>query len=182
MNNPGANDTDLLARALRGQLTEAERREFERRLSADHALRENFEEEQSLEQLLDRLPNVPVASNFTALVLQSVRADALREGRKEGALAEASSRPKWPWLRFRVARLASGLAVVTIVGVLTVNHYRNVEKEEMVQSVASFTEVASAMSPEQKPGLVFRDFEAIERLGGPAESELDLELLAALQK
>ena len=52
----------------------------------------------------------------------------------------------------------------------------------MARSVGSFTQVASALSPEQKPGLAFEDFEAIQRYSLPSESELDLELLAALQK
>jgi hypothetical protein len=66
--------------------------------------------------------------------------------------------------------------------VLSVNHYRNNEQQEMVRNVNSFTQIASAMSPEEKPTLVFRDFDAISNLAVPADSELDLELLVALQK
>ena len=55
-------------------------------------------------------------------------------------------------------------------------------RQEIARSIASFSQVASAMSPKEKPALVFRDFEAIQRLAAPADSELDLELLVALQK
>lgn len=171
MNNPGTNENDLITRALRGQLSEAERRELDRRLQLDPALREAFELEQGLDHLLDHLPDAPLSSNFTSLVLQSVQSPANRR-----------SATKTPWLRFRFARLATGLAVVTIAGVLSVHQYRKAEQEEMVRSVATFTEVASTMSPEQKPALVYKDFDAIERLAVPADAELDLELLVALQK
>ena len=85
-------------------------------------------------------------------------------------------------MQFRLLRLATGLAVVAVAGVLSIHQYRKAEQEEMVRNVASFTEVAAAMSPEQKPGMVFQDFDAIERLTIPSEAELDLELFAALQK
>ena len=103
--------------------------------------------------------------------MQSVRA----EGRQRPAVQK-------PWLRFRLARLATGMAVVTIAGVLTLQQYRKTEQHEMARSVASFGEVASALNQPEAPHLVFRDFETIQRFPMPADSELDLELLVALQK
>jgi anti-sigma factor RsiW len=172
MNNPDRNDVnELITRALRGQLTDVERAELDRRLQVDHTLRETYDAEAGLEHLLDRVPNIPVSSNFTSLVLQVVR----QEQRHRAGSAT-------PWRRFRFARLATGLAVVAVAGVLSIQQYRKAERQEMVRSVASFTDMAAVMSPEQKPGLVFQDFEAIQRLTVPSESDLDLELLVALQK
>lgn len=175
MNNPDRNDVDeLITRALHGELTEAERAELERRMQINPTLRETYELEAGLDHVLERLPNVPISSNFTSLVLQSVQ--------KEQRNAQRHSDAEEPWLRFRFVRLATGLAVVTVAGVLSIHQYRKAEQQEMVRSVASFTEMAAAMSPEQKPGMVFEDFAAIERLTVPTEADLDLELLFALQK
>ena len=175
MNNPDRNEVnELITRALRGELTEAEHAELERRMQLDPALRETYELEAGLNHVLERLPNVPISSNFTSLVVQAVQ--------KEQLSAQITLAPKSPWLQFRLLRLATGLAVVAVAGVLSIHQYRKAEQEKMVRNVASFTEVAAAMSPEQKPGMVFQDFDAIERLTIPSEAELDLELFAALQK
>ena len=172
MSEPNGNETnDLLARALRGELSASEKHEFERRLQAEPALREAWLLEQSLDRALGHLPNIPIPTNFTSLVLQSVRSEQ----------ASSESR-RTSWLRLRFPRLAAGLAVIGLAGLLTLDQYRKTQHEEMAQSVGSFTEVASALSPEQKPGLAFQDFDAIQRYSLPSESELDLELLAALQK
>jgi anti-sigma factor RsiW len=172
MNNSSDNENnELITRALRGQLSLAEQRELERRIDSDPVLREAYEQERALEHILERLPSVPVSSNFTSLVLQSVRAEERQR-----------SEVQKPWLRFRLVRLATGLAVVTIAGVLTLQQYRKTEQQDMARSVASFGEVASALNQPESPHLVFRDFETIQRFPMPADSELDLELLVALQK
>ena len=172
MSEPTGNEmNDLLARALRGELSSPEMRDFERRLEVEPALREAWLLEQSLDRVLGDLPNVPVPTNFTSLVLQSARSEQF----------PAQSRARG-WFRLRSPRLATGLAVVALAGVLALHQYRKAQHEEMARSVGTFTEGASALSPEQKPGLAFQDFEAIQRYSLPSESELDLELLAALQK
>src|SRR5688572_26567963 len=172
MSEPNGNEiSDLLARASRGELSAAEMRDFERRVGADPALREAWLLEQNLQRALDQLPNVPVSTNFTSLVLQSVRSEQPSTQHKPSG-----------WLRLRFPRLAAGLAVVGLAAFLTLHQYRKAQHEEMAQSVGSFTQVASALSPEQRPGLAFQDFEAIQRYSLPSGSELDLELLAALQK
>ena len=172
MSEPNGNEiNDLLARASRGELSAPEMRDFEHQLEADPALREAWLLEQNFQRALNRLPNVPVPTNFKSLVLQSVRSEQ----------PAAQHRPS-AWLRLRFPRLAAGLAVIGLAGFLTLHQYRKGQHEEMARSVGSFTQVASALSPEQKPGLAFQDFEAIQRYSLPSKSELDLELLAALQK
>lgn len=175
MNNLPDNEmNDLITRALQGKLTRDEKREFDQRLTVDATLREAFEQEQSLEQLLDRLPNVPVSTNFTSLVLQSVREQSGESG---------GAKKRWTrFLPFSLTRLAAGLGAVALAGFLSVHQYRKSERQEMVRSVTSFSGVASAIASEESPDLVFQDFDAIQRYSVPAESELDLELLVALQK
>ena len=164
---------DLIKRALRGELTEAEKSQLDQRLAADSVFRAEFEEEQSLNQALDRLPNIPVSTNFTNLVLKSVRSETRPAHQEEKSLW----RFPLPYLR-----LAAGLAVVAVGGLFSVNEYRKSQQQEMVRSVASFTGVASAIGSDEAPNLVFQDFDAIKRYSIPADSELDLELLVALQK
>lgn len=172
-NDPG----EWVAKALKGELTEAEQRQFQQRLQNEPALRAAFEEEQRLEHLIGRLPNVPVSTNFTSLVLQAVRREERRPARSEGRFG-------WlPFLRGPFPRVAAGLAAVLLAGVVGVRQYRQSQQTEMARSVSAFTEVASAIgSEETPPPAVFRDFEAIQRLSIPREPELDLELLFALQK
>ena len=169
-NDPG----ELVAKALKGELSDAEQRQFQQRLESDPALRESFAEEQRLNQLLGRLPNAPVSTNFTSLVLQAVRQEQRRPAHSEG---------RFGWLRFKFARVAAGVAAVLLVGVVGLQQYRQAQQSEMARSVSAFTEVASAIGSEATPPPeVFQDFEAIERLFIPQEPELDLELLFALQK
>lgn len=169
---PDKEMNDLIKRALRGKLTEAEKRQFDHRLAADPAFRDLFEQEQSLDRALDRLPNIPVSTNFTTLVLQSVRSETR---------PAVPTKSRWPF-PLPYLRLAAGLVVVAVGGLYSVNEYRKSEQREMVRSVASFTGVASAIASEESPNLVFQDFDAIKRYSIPADSELDLELLVALQK
>ena len=178
MNNPPTNEmNDLITRALRGQLSESETRAFERRLETDQALREAYTLEQALDQALEHLPNIPVSTNFTSLVLQSVQSDGPAR-----SLPEKIGWSRWSRLRFRFSSLATGLAVVTLVGIFSIRQEQKSDQQEMVRSVTSFTEVASALNSDEVPNHVFQDFEAIQRLSVPADSEVDLELLVALQK
>lgn len=172
MNNPDRkDDNDLIAKGLRGHLTGPERADLDRRLQADDSFRESYDTERSLDHLLERLPNVPVSTNFTSLVMQAARSES-KQRRPSGL----------PWLRLSFSRLAAGLAVFAVAGGLTVHQYRSVQRQEMVRSLESFTEVATTMSPEQRPGLVFQDFETIQKYPIPSDNELDMELLVALQK
>jgi anti-sigma factor RsiW len=174
MNNPQTNDLeDLISRALRGKLTKEEQTQFEQRLQADASLRQRFKEEQRLERLLECVPKFPVPTNFTSLVLQAVR----REQR------QPAKTPGRGWFRFTYARVTTGLAVVLAAGLLVLQQYRQAERNQMARSVSAFTEVASVISSEKTPPTaVFQDFEAIQQLSLPADAELDLELLVALQR
>jgi hypothetical protein len=166
---------EFVTKALRGTLTEAERRQWEQLLQNDAALRERFAEEAALERMLDDLPDVPISSNFTALVLQA----AVRESQTEGP----HSRIRLPLFRSVLARLAAGLVMFTLLAVLVGYQYRKSERADMAERVRSFTGIASAIGSEKTPPEeLFQDFDAIRRLSLPAEGELDMELLFALQK
>jgi hypothetical protein len=163
---------ELIARALRRELTAAEQQNFERILRQDGEFRAEWEIEQSLEKALDNLPNAPVSSNFTSLVLQA----ALREEPREAVTGRN-------WFQMAYAKLAAGLAFVAVVSLVLVQNRESAKRQDLAQTVNAFHQVASAVTADQNPPTeVFQNFEAIQRLSLPAESELDMELLVALQK
>ena len=117
-----------------------------------------------LDALLRALPDKPVATNFTARVLQEVaRAHAVRP-------ASASRF----FLQFRwLPRLAvASLALASCV--LTYQVRTQAARTQFAQSIAAVTQVASLPSAE-----TLKDFEAIRRLSQTPPA--DRELLALLQ-
>lgn len=176
MKNPDAKE--LFVKALRGELGDADRTVFNELISSDAALRAEFEQEQALEQLLDRLPAAPVSSNFTALVLQQVEAEK-RQKKREGEGTPFSL----PFFRSAFARVAAGIVAVAAIGLATVNYYEKAQRQTLAESAQTFTALASAISSDKaRPEQVFQDFDAIQRLSFPAQGDVDLELLVALQK
>lgn len=120
-----------------------------------------------LDALLRALPDKPVASNFTARVLQAVE----REN------STGTARPaEWSfaWLRLhwlpRVAVASLTLASCVFTYQIRVEAHR----AQFARSVAAVTQVASMPSPE-----MLKDFEAIRRLN--QNPPADRELLALLQ-
>lgn len=167
------NDNDLIQKALRGSLNEAEKQAFHAKLARDPALRDIFETEKALEAALQLLPNAPVATNFTTRVLEEARA----------ADRETLSTPPFGWFQFRFARVAAGLAIVTLSAFLGLRQYRDAQRTAIAESVIAFSGVADVIASQKSPpAAVFQDFDAIQRLSLPREPEMDMELLFALQK
>ena len=164
---------ELISRALRGELTSREQDRFDILLREDPSFRGDWQLERSLEKALNLLPDAPVSSNFTSLVLQAaLKPEGRSVPRREGN-----------WFRFTFAKLAAGLAAVILIAFSVVQQRQSAQRRELAEAVNTFNDVALAMSVEQTPSTeVFENFEAIQRLSIPAESELDMELLAALQK
>lgn len=127
------------------------------------AMNENKDQrlDERLDALLRGLPDKPVASNFTARVLQSVDRHAADQSR------ERQPRRLWPlfhWLpRFAVPALALG------IGLLVFQRHQVVARAQMAESVAAFSQVTSLPGPE-----VLKDFEVVRRLSQtpPADEEL----------
>lgn len=165
---------ELIFKALRSELAPREKEAFDRLLLAELEFKQAWEEENALEQSLERLPDAPVSSNFTALVMQAVARDER---------APAKTRV-FPWWRFRFIRVATGLALVAGLG-LGIRHFQNnAEQQTMAQSIGAFSEVAAVITPENARAVeVFQNFETIRNLEHlPAPSEIDMELLVALQR
>jgi hypothetical protein len=142
----------------RRKLTEAERAELQTKPD-NHA---DLEFESRLTEELDRLPDKPVPSNFTARVLQAIEREEMRP------------RPTvwhWGW-RVLVPRLAAGVAVIGIAG-LTYQHYEFNQRARLARNVALLAATQPLPSVE-----ALKNFNAIQRMSQPRADE---ELLALLQ-
>jgi anti-sigma factor RsiW len=168
MNN--AAKYDLILRALRDELTEEDRATFEQLLSRDPAFRADWASERALDRAISTLPNAPLSSNFTARVLQLASLP-------EAPAAPARARVRWPILRWTGA-----MAAILVLALTAARHQHTTAQRQLAENVNIFREVASVISPELPPTEVFANFDSIQRLSIPAESEMDMELLLALQQ
>ena len=144
--------------AWRRKLTEAERAELPRELQ----IRADLELESHLTEGLAQLPDTPVPSNFTALVLQALDREEVRP------------RPtlwRWGW-RVLLPRLAVGVVILGIAGV-TYQQYEFNQRARLAQNVALLAQTQPMPSVE-----ALKNFDVIQRMSQPHPDE---KLLALLQ-
>ena len=153
---------NLLQTAIERDLTDGELARLERWLAANPADPAEWE---ALDHLLATLPDTPVATNFTARVLDEVR----RAETAHPALGQA-----W-WQRllapqFRPVQIAAAATLAMVIGGVGYQSHLNQSRAEMAAAVASIAEFP--------PGFL-ADFEAI---GAVAQADaIDEELWAALK-
>jgi len=153
---------NLLQTATERDLTDGELARLERWLAANPADQAEWEE---LDHLLATLPDTPVATNFTARVLDEVR----RAETAHPALGQA-----W-WQRllapqFRPVQIAAAATLAMVIGGVGYQSHLNQSRAEMAAAVASIAEII--------PGFL-ADFEAIEAIA--QADPIDEELWAALK-
>jgi len=165
MNDPGVQRWRELS--WRRKLTPAEEAEFRGWLAAHPDARVELEAEVALTTALAELPDVPLASNFTAQVMQAVeREDAARATRSPGRLG-------WqPWKRW-LPRMALG-ALAVAAGLLSYQEVAAIQRAKLVRSVEVVSRVSTLPSP-----AILEDFDAIQRLTPPPAA--DDQLLSLLQ-
>lgn len=160
--NDNTESTRLRETGWRRDLTAAEQAALRQWLAAAPDARPDWELDAALTRALQRLPDAPVASNFTARVVQAVQLEARPTGRFA-----------WRPLRW-LPRLAFAIALAAVVGGFGLHQYRRANREQLAHSVAAFTEVRTVPSPE-----ILADFDAIYRLS-PAPAA-DTELIALMK-
>jgi len=121
--------------------------------------------EARLTEALAKTTDVPVASNFTARVMDAIE--------REERLAARTRGWRWSW-RFLFPRVAVAAALLVFTGVSVQRYEANSSRHEMIRTVAMVTSDKSAPSVD-----ALKDLEAIERMSQSAHA--DGELLAALQ-
>lgn len=160
----------LIEASWRRSLTDDEQARLDAWLRMHPEAHNEWEAESALNRLLEQLPEAPVASNFTARVLQAVErgsAAVTRRGSVFGRLKQ--------WLWRPAPRVAWALLIAGLLGFGYHQHQTNV-RGEMAKGLAVLANVATLSDP-----AVLQDFEAIERLGKSAPG-VDDELYALLQK
>ena len=139
-----------------------------------------WEEDMALTRLLNRLPDAPLASNFSSRVMQAIAVEARQAERKPGPW-------RWlGWLRGWPARVgfASCVALLALAGFQRhrlgePSDLAEIDRADLAESVATISEVVAIPSVE-----ILKDFETIQsfsRVPAAADMEADLRLLAALE-
>jgi hypothetical protein len=122
-----------------------------------------WDSEATLNELLVALPDVPVASNFTALVLAAAKREASTNEPRMGRIRPSAG---W-WLRW-LPKAALG-AVVLAAGLVSYNHIQSARRVEWAQSLATVSQVGSLPGPD-----VLSDFDAIAALSSTPPADEDL--------
>jgi len=155
----------------RRPLTDDEQARLDAWLRLHPETHNEWEAESALNRLMEQLPEVPVASNFTARVLQAVQRESVTPARRESLLHRLK---QWFWRP--APRVAWALLVAGLLGFGYHQHQTNVRRGEMAKGLSVLAHVATLSDP-----TVLQDFEAIQRLAQSAPGDDD-ELYALLQK
>jgi anti-sigma factor RsiW len=114
----------------RRKLSAAEERELREWLATHPEAQESLDLETGLTEALGKMPDVPMASNFTARVLQAVEREAMTEARGERGRWNLWRRlPRW------LPRMAPA-AVVLIAGLFAYQYSVEVRHKASAQRVA----------------------------------------------
>jgi anti-sigma factor RsiW len=141
---------ELIRLSMKPELSPDDAARLEAFLAAHPAERAAWEEERALGRALQSLPDVPVSSNFTAQVMQSLDLEEARDRRAD--------RRRSDWWRTLWPRLSWGAAAI-VLAVFGVQQYQAMQRNnQLVQDVA-FVSKDMARLPD-----AFRDFELIESL------------------
>ena len=147
--------------AWRRKLTDAEKAG----LRAQAEAQADLELESRLSEVLARVPDAPMPSNFTARVLQAIEREQARDARTRG----------WSW-HWRV--LAPGVAVaVAVVGLASLVYQRHAldKRAELARDIVLLAQAQPVPSVE-----ALKNFDAIQRMS-QTTPRADDELLALLQ-
>jgi anti-sigma-K factor RskA len=126
-------------------------------------MKDKFQNE--LRELLSRLPVAPVASNFTARVMQAVELQESRRSRKWSFI--------FNWRAF-LPRAAVATIAVVFAGLIFHQHEIHSRRAALAKNVALVAESQPLPSVE-----ALKNFDVIQRMGQPQHA--DEELLALMQ-
>src|SRR5882762_3250969 len=146
--------------AWRRPLTAEEKAGLESYLLVHPEAQTDWEEEMLLKQLVLTLPDVPVSSNFTARVLQTVELEELQARRT------LESAPWFRRIRLWLPRLAVAGLVIGLGG-LSYQQYHLHSLREKAGAVKMVTGIASTLPDMQ----MWQDFDAIAKLSQPTASQ-----------
>jgi hypothetical protein len=149
----------------RRKLTPSEQAQLNSWLADHPEAQSDWDLEVFLNEKLTALPNIPVASNFTARTVAAAQAEAARAGRLRAA------KPAW-WHRWLPK--AAVAAILLSAALLSYTHLQEAHREELARSVSTVSQVKSLPSPE-----ILKDFDTIAALSSAPMA--DVELLKVMQ-
>jgi hypothetical protein len=150
----------------RRKLTPAEEAELRLQLDQHPELFREWESQRELTEVLARLQNAPVPSNFTARVLAEAQRETRQPSRSE-AWGSWHARLRW------LPRLAVA-SVVLAAGLISYEHVQDSRRKERAESVKAIVSYTAVPGPD-----ILQDYDAIQAMSqSPAA---DVELLKALQ-
>jgi anti-sigma factor RsiW len=151
---------ELMEASWQRPLTAAEEARLQAWLAAHPEEQARWESESALNQLLEQLPDVPVASNFTARVLQATRREAARPA------ARPFLQLLGQWLLPRRATGVAWVALAVCVTWFAVNQTQNA-KARRASELAVISRAAVVSDP-----VVVEDFDAIRHLPYAEDEDL----------
>ncbi len=157
MNDPLFNK--LREASWRRPLTASEEAELRAWLAAHPEAQAEWESDAALNDLLSRVPNAPVPTNFTTRVLQAVERDA--------AAAPQPTRWTWPW-RAWLPKAALAAIALTLAG-FYYQQRQSAERVDLVRNAAAVSQFAAFSDP-----TVLKDFDTICRLSEASPADPDL--------
>jgi len=122
-------------------------------------------EPQELRELLSRLPDAPVSSNFTARVMQAVEREELQTARSLGW--------RWNWHAL-LPRVAVATVMLAVVGFAFYQQEIYNRRAEIAKSVSLVAQSQPLPSVE-----ALQNFDAIQRMSQPAHADEGLLALAS---
>ncbi len=152
---------------LHRELSEGEMAEWEMQLAAQPGTTGQFHDEVELNRLLRRLPDAPVSSNFTSLVMQAI------EYSRRPVLRTRSAWNLLEWAGgWRVRIAFAGLML--LAGFVSFQQYQESQRRELARSIL---QISTVLPPESLMG----DFGVVSGLRRVSVSrEFSMDLLDAL--
>ena len=155
----------LVEAGWRRPLNDEEQVRLERWLAAHPEGRATWEAENALNRCVQGLSDAPLASNFTALVLQAVERDAAL-ARRSPSFAQRLGR----LFRGRALRVGWALVILCALWLGFHQHRANVQND-VAKGLAVLAHVASLSDPASGQ-VVLQDFDAIQGLSPGDDEEL----------
>jgi anti-sigma factor RsiW len=152
---------ELMEASWRRPLTAAEEARLQAWLATHPEEQARWDSELSLNNLLEQLPDVPVASNFTARVLQAARRETPRPA------ARPFLQLLGHWLMPRRATAVAWAGLVVCVTWFAIHQAESNTKARRARELVVISRTAVLSDP-----VVVQDFDAIQRLPYAEDEEL----------
>ena len=162
---------ELIQLSMRRELAPEEWSRLEAFFAAHPEARARWEEERALSRAVRSLPDVPISSNFTAQVLQTIEAEQNRAVRRPAP---------HPWLARFLPRLGLGALAASVAFFSAQRWFQGATHEKLARDISlAAMDLATVPNPE----VVLQDFDAIRELGQMSAVSVnsDDELLRLLQ-